>query len=451
MRKFLALILLIGLLPCSAFAISADDFIPPVQAKPEQQAELLAVKDEGSVKTFQDENLGVQVTQAATLQDAINKIIAKPKQGCEIVYASQSSGATLVATGIGTYKTDYENVIATRIEQRQAYVQAFMQAKAQMAQTTGELVIRGKTNFDTRDEILTSEKKTLINLDQELSESQQASVRKVLKGYVTYAVQDDETKGIVSVTIVSSPKTRGANSRNSTDGIVAANLNAGLNSLLAEIQNNLVPPVGGRIIEVAGTGETAWVGFGSAVVHKDSQASIQARLNLQAERIAGVRALDALAGIILGDDTKWTAHADESSRSQILDFERAQQSDQTTKGTAEEIKAYDTRKAEMRNTLFSSEQIESLRNGTLPRGVRRIVFTDENEYFAYGIAVYVPSVTDLVNEAAREMEEAQIVRPTKPRDPKGGAPINNRPANGSNSNSKLKLKKGPSGVVNQNI
>ncbi|MBQ8692078.1 MAG: hypothetical protein IJ520_02935, partial [Synergistaceae bacterium] len=266
-----------------------------------------------------------------------------------------------------------------------------------------------------------------------------------------YAVQDDETKGIVSVTIVSSPKTRGANSRNSTDGIVAANLNAGLNSLLAEIQNNLVPPVGGRIIEVPGTGETAWVGFGSAVVHKDSQASIQARLNLQAERIAGVRALDALAGIILGDDTKWTAHADESSRSQILDFERAQQSDQTTKGTAEEIKAYDTRKAEMRNTLFSSEQIESLRNGTLPRGVRRIVFTDENEYFAYGIAVYVPSVTDLVNEAAREMEDAQIVRPTKPRDPKGGAPINNRPANGSNSNSKLKLKKGPSGVVNQNI
>jgi hypothetical protein len=87
--------------------------------------------------------------------------------------------------------------------------------------------------------------------------------------------------------------------------VTAANLRDGLNSVIAEIKNGFVPPVGGRIITVPGTGEIAFVGFGSSVVRYNSEKSMQERLKLQAERMAGTRALDALAGILTGDDTAW--------------------------------------------------------------------------------------------------------------------------------------------------
>ena len=106
-------------------------------------------------------------------------------------------------------------------------------------------------------------------------------------------------------------------------------LKDGLNSLIAEIKNGFVPPVGGRIIEVPETGEIAFVGFGSSVVRYDPEEDVQEDLKLQAERVAGLRATDALAGIILGDDTTWQAHADETTSKQIKDFERLQKSDQS--------------------------------------------------------------------------------------------------------------------------
>ena len=472
MRRFLLslLVLSLCLLSGAAFALSADDFIPPVQAKAGEQAELLAVKDEAAVTSVRDDELKADVKQAATLQDAINKIVEKPKQGCEIARRSPEDGLTFVATGHASYATDYKNPVAIRLGQRQAYVAAFMDAKAQMAMTVGQLVVRGATNFDMKLDGLDTEDASITNLERDLSESQLVTVRTVLKGYVTYHVQDNEQNGEVFVTIVSSPKSRGVNSRMGTDGIIAENLNDGLNGLLAEIQNNLVPPVGGRIITVKGTGEVAWVGFGSAVVRKHKFADVQSELNLEAERIANLRAIDALAGIILGDDTKYVSHADEQARSQMRDIEEAQQHDETTKGTKEEMQAYENSKREMRMTRISGSQIQGLRNGTLPPGVIRKSYLDDKEYFAYGIAVYIPSVTQLVGDAAAEMEETQIVKPIKP---KKSNKSNSLSSSGSSNNFDnannadgetgvneakgrdpvydLKLEKGPTGIVEQDL
>ena len=121
----------------------------------------------------------------------------------------------------------------------------------------------------------------MTNIERQLSETQIQTVRKVLKGYVTYAVLDDGN-GRVYVTLVSSPKTRGKYTRFGDNGVTASNLREGLNSVIAEIKNNLVPPVGGHIIDVLDTGEVAWVGFGSFIVRKDDEPDVQAELELQA-------------------------------------------------------------------------------------------------------------------------------------------------------------------------
>lgn len=430
--KILLVSVFIALTCTSALAISADDFIPPVQAETAKRTELLSVKDEASVKTETDGNLDTEVTSAPTLQDAINKIVAQSKIGCQLVRLNGQDGITFVATGMGTYKSDYQNVLASRIEQRNAYVVAFMGAKAEMAKTVGELVVRGATDFDRKLEVLTTEKKTITNIERELTEVQCQWVRKVLKGYVTYSVSDDGN-GKVYVAIVSTPKTRGNYGRNGANGISATNLHDGLSALIAEIKTGLVPPIGGRIIEVPATGEVAWVGFGSAIIRKDSEPDVQAELNLQAEQVAGLRAVDALAGIILGDDTSWQGHTDEQTTAQVKDFERIQRQDQSSRGTVEEIKEYEKRLRGMQNALSSSEEIKSLRKGIMPPGIIRQTDIDEDRYFAYGIAVYLPSASAQAKEASREMDEAQIVQPSQKNVPD------------------MKMKRGPSGVVPQNL
>ncbi|MDR2528925.1 MAG: hypothetical protein LBD04_07905 [Synergistaceae bacterium] len=422
-------------------AISADDFLPPAQADGAEKAALLAVKDEAAVKTEADPVLNAEVTTAPNLQDAINKVIEKPKTGCRII-AEPSGGYAFVATGQASYKADHQNVTASRVAQRNAYVEAYMTAKSEMAKTAGEIVARGADGFDKKIETLDTEARALRNVESELTESQLQTVRKVLKGYVTYAALDNG-KGTVYVTVVSTSKTRGKFSRSGTDGVSASSLKDGLNAVIAEIKNGFVPPVGGRIIEVPETGEVAFVGFGSSVVRYDPETDVQEELKLQAERVAGLRATDALVGILLGDDTRWTGHADESTVQQVKDFERQQASDQTTKGSDSEINAYDQRKRAMLNSLSEGFNIQNLRQGTLPPGVIRETSLDDDEYFAYGIAVYVPSLSDAARGAAKEMDEAQLVQPPKPGGPAvgGSTPEKEQPP----------IKQGPSGVVEQDL
>ena len=429
-----------------AFALSADDFIPPAQAKTETQKEQLStVQNETAVHTEKDENLGVEVVKAATLQDSINSIVNRHKQGCTTADPS-NDGVTFVATGTGSYNPNYRNVIASRTEQRNAYVIAFMNAKSAMAQFVGQIVFRGADNFETRHERITNPEKTMHNLDTDLSDEQIQSVRKVLKGYVTYSVFDDG-QGKVYVSIVSSPKTRGKYSRMGDNEIQSDSISDGLNELISEIKNNLVPPVGGRII-TTNDGQVAWVGFGSAVVDKDEELDVQAELDLEAERTADARAVDALAGIILGDDTMWQRRQNEQTKKQVHDFERLQQNDQTTKGTAEEIRAHNDRVRNMRNATASTTNVRSLRNGVLPPGIVRHTEIDENGYFAYGIAVYSPRISAKVNEASREMDEAQIVQPLN-----NGRDSNSEIIQRGSNRQKLNLQmmKGPSGIVKQDL
>jgi hypothetical protein len=218
--------------------------------------------------------------------------------------------------------------------------------------------------------------------------------------------------------------------------------------LIAEIKSGLVPPVGGRIIDVPDTGEVAFVGFGSCVVRKDSEPDVQAELDFQAEQIAGIRATDALAGIILGDDTSWEAHADETTRKRVADFEQLQQSDQTVKGNEAEIKEYDDRVKDMRNVLRTDTRIQSLRSGILPPGIMRETEMDDDEYFAYGIAVYVPSVSEAARSASQEMDDAQLVKPAESPDSNANAETR---TTDTKDEPKLDIKKGPSGVVEQDL
>lgn len=397
------------ILCCSAYAgVSADDFLPPVQAETDERAaELRAVRQPGEITIAEDAALKKDVVTAATAQDAVNKVAQAHEVGCRMVRFP--SGFGFVATGAGSYQ-HFPNPSAARISKRNAYVIAFMNAQGVLAETLKGLSSEGKTMI--YDSLRTSNTETTASRSSEtaIEESVEQAVRALLKGFVVYDVKDDPDKSMVYVTVVTTPKTRGKFDRVDIGAVESETLREGLDAVLAEIRYGIVPPVGGRIVTCAKTGEVAFVGFGSAVVESDEDAAMQAKLNLSAEKVSRMRALDALCGTILGDDVTKTSKfidcTDEFART-YTDYTAAENS-QSDSGAQ--------RSKQVRAKAFSSvrnqqDVIQSARKGQIPPGVTSKTWRDEENGFAYTASVYLPRATAEAVGAAEEMENAQIVQP----------------------------------------
>ena len=236
---------------------------------------------------------------AATAQDAVNAAVGEnvkglknsdtPEVGAKMV--TYPSGLGFVATGIATYRT-VENPTLTRIAKRKAYVIAFTKAKKNLAEILGGLDNEGKETVREALVNINLPKEEMTNISTESQESLKQAVEMMLRGFVIYEVKDDTSQNTVFVSIVTTPKTRGQLARPAPNAIEADSLRDGLNQVIAEVRSGLVPPVGGRIIMMRSTGETAFVGFGSAVVRTSANQAVQAKLNLDAQKIAGMRSKD---------------------------------------------------------------------------------------------------------------------------------------------------------------
>ena len=97
------------------------------------------------------------------------------------------------------------------------------------------------------------------------------------------------------------------------------------------------------------TGETAFVGFGSSVVRSSGNQAVQAKLNLDAQKIAGMRSKDVLCGLIIGDKSTWEGSVKESLKDQVQEFEGAADGDPLAKDSPAGVKKL----AEAKQTLIS--------------------------------------------------------------------------------------------------
>lgn len=417
---------------------SADDFLPPVQAgTPEQQQQLEQVKS--PVQEVKDPATGQTAAEGKTAQDAINFVVNKHAAGAEMV--KFGSGIGWVTTGTGGYEV-MENPTATRIAKRNAYVKAFLEAKKKLAEALNGLSAEGRTQIVEQMEQVTDTKADLANFAATQDEKLEQAVQMLLKGFVIYAVEDDTAKKTVYVSIVTTPKTRGQFNRPSPNGLEADSIRDGLNQVLLEIQNGLIPPVGGKIIQVPATGEIAFVGFGSDVIRSSDNAALQAKMRLNADKIAQMRAKDALIGMIIGDDTGWKGKLDESTQQTIKDFETSD----SDSGSNASLQRFEKTHQNFLNMQKSSEQFQSVRSGILPPGVTPKTFTSKDDAEVYAVAVYIPSVSQQAAQTAKDMSQAQLLgNPNEA----GGAATAPAAQDDSAPHPKQEVAPGPTGMVSR--
>jgi hypothetical protein len=385
---------------------TADDFLPPVSGGPTdvKQPALVAVTD--------------QVVSAATAQDAMNAAMQRnvadlaagdtAEMGAKMV--KYPSGLGFMATGVAAYRT-MENPTATRLAKRKAYVIAFVMAKKNLAEILGGLNSEGRETV--RESLininLPAEEMTNIATDSE--ESLKQAVDMMLRGFVIYEVRDDTSQNCVWVSIVTTPKTRGQLARQAPNVIEADSLRDGLNQVISEVRTGLVPPVGGRIVTMRATGETAFVGFGSAIVASSTNNAVQLRQNLAAQKIASMRAKDALCGLIIGDKTSWEGSVVESMKDQVQEFESLDPDDPLARKDPTAVRKLEEARQTFVARMETSDAYRSARQGILPPGINTKTWFDQNQDWAYAMSVYVPTLTDAAATARREMNESTILQP----------------------------------------
>jgi len=399
---------LVSLAGLSAWAqVSADDFLPPAQAQSEaERVALRAVKEGGGVQTQVDPATEMPAVTAGSLQDAINAA-AQGINGTGHALAIHGGSRAWIAKGMGIYST-MDNPTATRISKRQAYVKAFMEAKSALAAALGGLNNNAKSVI--RDELSTVNDATgSLHISKTASdESLSQAAECMLRGFVVYDVSDDPAQHVVTVTIVTTPRTRGRYNRPNPDSIEAASVAEGINAALAEVSSGVVPLTGGKIILVPSTGEMAFVGYGSAVVEMDNNSALQAKLNLSAEKSARARAMDALCGIIIGEQV--TSSYDESQ----MTAEYQQSGDASLDPLAANPGTPDTELREdqlrsFRSSFKQTNEYQSVRNGKIPPGVTVKTWTNDAHEFAFGAAVYLASASRMAGQDREEMQEDSIV------------------------------------------
>jgi hypothetical protein len=433
--------------------VTADDFMPAVQGGPTDVKEPTKVKVEKGV------------VSAPTAQDAINTAVhentakLKANQGPHVgaVMVTFPSGLGFVATGAATYRT-MDNSVATRISKRMAYVIAFTDAKRHLAEALGGLTNEGIDTIRTSLVNINLNKQQMTNQTTEAQAANKQVVELMLRGFVIYEVKDDTETKTVSVSIVTTPKTCGKLARPAPNAVEANSIREGLNQVIIEVRTGLVPPVGGRIITMRSTGETAFVGFGSAVVRTSSNSAVQAKLNLEAQKIAAMRAKDALCGLMIGDTTSWEGGVRDSLKDQNQEFESATADDPLARQQPEAARKLATARQEFVSRMESTDLYQSVRRGVVPPGINTKTWFDEDNAWAYAMSVYVPSATNAAAGAAREMQESQIVQPVTAGGPQaraaeGEAGKSQKPSSGfTDEDTKVRrpgndVKPGPSGKI----
>ncbi len=441
MKAFALTAAMILLLQCPTFAapLDVDDFLPPVQARDDgAKKDALEIKQPQSVKT--EEGLdGKPAISATSAQDAINAAVKNipAGDGCEQIRFP--SGFGWVSSGTSTYKA-MPNKVASLTAQRLAYQKAYLQAKNNLARTLYGLSTAGKTKLASELTTLTTDTDSLANTSDMTTEAITEKVSGMLRGYVLYDLKDEQKDnyGIVTVTIVATPKTMNASTRVDSNGISADSVRDGVRQVLTELSSSLLPPVGGKTI-LARTGELAYVGFGTAVIKDNPDPALAARLVLDAQKMAAMRARSALCGIIIGDDISSTSTLDAATSQLSAQFEKEEKNDTIWKSkNTDQVKRLEEQKSAFLNAETFREEISSVRRGVLPPGISVKTFFNEEKTIVTGVAVYMPSLTMGAEQFRKAMGNARILQPVDGSSQPGGA--NGQPQ---------MPKQGPSGKVQQ--
>lgn len=392
-----------------AAAPTADEFLPVQKGGPAK------VESPADVAVDQATN----TVSAKSGQDAVNAARdltqeqARGSSGRGACHVDFPSGPGVVATGKANYPA-VRNPTLSRINQRQAVLEAFMFAKKAMAELLGGI------DNEAAEEIRKSlaqlydadSESGLANRNRESVSNVRQSLDLVLRSFVIHEIQDKQDadgSGSIYVTIAISPKTTLQVDRLAAGFVTEGSLSNGITRVIEEVQSGVVAPVGARFIEVPGTNETAFIGFGAAVVGDNQDPEIRKELLETALTEAEMYANDSLCGLLYGDQTVYKGEVPETHKNTTQQYTKILTQDPDTDAPQERTIKLDKAIKSIISEKMTAEVLSNARKGRIPAGVQKRSWLDDDKEWAYAIAVYLPSATERALEVKKMMDESQLL------------------------------------------
>ena len=391
---FTSLLLLAGWL--EAAELTLGDLMTPVKdgdAAPSRPKQPGKIKKNDEVLTKDGKK--TTVVQGADIQDAAVAVAMELEEEEEevMVFKSPDGGVGVMARGTAFYRT-MQNRNASLISKRLAYVQAYMQAKGHLAQYCHGLKVDAAQDLVTAIDAYDSANSSVANTALVANETNFQKVEGLIRGYVLYEVKDDVKEQEVSVTIASTPVTRGETMRATPAVIVANDIQAGMRQVMAEINSAVVPPECGRVISVVnkkGEQDLYFVGFGSEIIRMNNNKTVAKRLEQASKRVAQMRAAASLVGLITGDRMMWSSGMAQQTLDQHKQFDLKGDPMMAGEGAVIPIKGtLDV----FQNRIRQTDAYRSAQKGMVPPGVPQPkTWKSKDGDWLFSAYIYNPKIT----------------------------------------------------------
>ena len=325
---------------------------------------------------------GLPVLEALDLPTAMKKIAEQGVCGVDVVRTG--SGLGFVATGGGVYER-FDDINKTRVAIRHAYTVALMDAKARLAKALHGIPVEAKRELSSINADAIGEDATKKRSSSQSSEELNEHLEAMIDGYVTHSVSDDG-RDTVYVRIMTTPVTRNRIRAISGAVLSAEDLSAGVAQVVNDINKNVTPPSGAKLIAVPGTQEKMILSFGSSIVLQDADGTFRGRDRLTAQRRAQIDADAAMISFLQGDQILWRYGTKSQSSQSSSNYEES-----VKDGAKVETMLEKTRSSfiHAQNDSFAAS---SVTQGTLPKGVgSKSFFTEDGWCFV--VNFYRPEMT----------------------------------------------------------
>ena len=306
---------------------------------------------------------GIPEVTGQDLASALGKIRAERLPGVRALRTG--SGMAFEATGAAPYSRDGD-YNRSRMMLRRAYTAALMDAKRRLAAAMKGLPAEARTELYRQSQDSIGGDGTKQSSSERLTERMEAHLETMLSGAVTSEVFDNGSD-MVTVSVITSPVTRGAMKAISGGVLSTDDLERGLKLIRNDLQKEVLPPNGARLVLVPGTDQRAILAYGSAIVPADRQGKFPSQDRLTAQRRSEAQAAASMIAFLQGESFLWKYGYHSTAETQSANYEKILQDgvevdrllEKTRTDFISSVKDTATASAAVRGTLPPGTQSES--------------------------------------------------------------------------------------------
>ena len=252
-------------------------------------------------KPVQDEGTGLAVVRAETLSDAAAgaaKQASDPqpvtgkskfriiKGAC--LYEDKNGNKGLMVTGVAYYPTDFPNPDAVRTARRGAYVRAHADAMRLLTEKIYGGDLERKLAIATK-LMTTIQGTSTVELEESFTEENIGNaVSGLVRGAQVWKCENEGDKVRIWLFTNNDTATGNRHINGGTKVASAAEYEATVDSIMDELANGFLPPLGGKVVICPEAGYVTYVGFGSSIITATKRGEYIATKKAQLRAKAGL-------------------------------------------------------------------------------------------------------------------------------------------------------------------